>query len=57
MSVMRSSLIGSLLNVVKFNLDRKASRVRVFEAGRVFLRDASVPESVTTVKAFTSLCA
>ena len=52
MSVMRSSLIGSLLNVVKFNLDRKASRVRVFEAGRVFLRDASVPESVTTVKGF-----
>lgn len=52
MGVMRSSLIGSLLAVVKFNLDRKASRVRVFEAGRVFLRDASVPDSVTTVKGF-----
>lgn len=52
MSVMRSSLIGSLLNVLKFNLDRKASRVRVFEVGRVFLRDASVADSDTTVAGF-----
>ncbi len=41
MSVMRSSLMGSLLNVLKYNLDRKAPRVRVFEVGRVFLRDAA----------------
>jgi len=27
---MRTSLLGSLLQVVKFNLDRKADRVRVF---------------------------
>ncbi len=50
MSVMRSSLIGGLLQVVKFNLDRKATRVRVFEVGRVFLRDASVADSDTTVQ-------
>ena len=50
MSVMRSSLIGSLLQVLKFNLDRKAERVRVFELGRVFLRDASVPTTDTTVR-------
>ena len=50
MSVMRSSLLGGLLQVVKFNLDRKATRVRVFEVGRVFLRDASVPDSDTTVQ-------
>ncbi len=49
MSVMRSSLLGSLLQVLKFNCDRKADRVRVFELGRVFSRDASVPESDTTV--------
>jgi len=49
MSVMRSSLLGSLLQVVKFNQDRKASRVRVFELGRVFLRDASVADSAVTV--------
>ncbi|WP_198969391.1 phenylalanine--tRNA ligase subunit beta [Xylophilus sp. ASV27] len=52
MSVMRSSLLGSLLQVLKFNLDRKASRVRVFECGRVFLRNASVPNSDTTVQGF-----
>lgn len=40
MSVMRSSLIGSLLGALKHNLDRRASRVRLFEVGRVFLRDA-----------------
>ena len=52
MSVMRSSLIGSLLQVVKFNLDRKAQRVRVFELGRVFLRDACVKNTDTTVEGF-----
>jgi phenylalanyl-tRNA synthetase beta chain len=42
LSVMRSSLLGSLLDVLKHNLDRKAARVRLFELGRVFARDASV---------------
>lgn len=50
MSVMRSSLLGSLLQVLKFNLDRKAERVRVFELGRVFLRDGSVQTTDTTVR-------
>lgn len=52
MSVMRSTLLGSLLQVLKFNLDRKAQRVRVFELGRVFLRDASVINTDTTVEGF-----
>ena len=52
MSVMRSSLLGSLLQVLKFNLDRKASRVNVFELGRVFLRDASSQNTDTTVAGF-----
>ena len=52
LSVMRSSLLGSLLQVLKFNLDRKAGRVRVFELGRVFLRDASVQNTDTTVEGF-----
>ena len=52
MSVMRSSLLGSLLQVLKFNLDRKAQRVRVFELGRIFLRDASVPDSDVSVQGF-----
>ena len=52
MGVMRSSLLGSLLQVLKFNLDRRAQRVRVFELGRVFLRDASVANTDTTVEGF-----
>ena len=52
MSVMRSSLLGSLLQVLKFNLDRKAPRVRVFELGRVFLRDSSVKNTDATVEGF-----
>ncbi|WP_296507368.1 phenylalanine--tRNA ligase subunit beta [Rhodoferax sp.] len=52
MSVMRSSLVGSLLQVLRFNLARKAPRVRVFEIGRVFLRDASVKSTDSTVEGF-----
>ena len=52
MSVMRSSLLGSLLQVLKFNLDRKASRVNVFELGRVFLRDSTILNTDTTVAGF-----
>ncbi|AMO24820.1 phenylalanine--tRNA ligase subunit beta [Ramlibacter solisilvae] len=50
MSVMRSTLVGSLLHALKFNLDRKAERVRVFEIGRVFLRDAAVATTDSTVR-------
>ena len=52
MSVMRSSLLGSLLQVLKFNLDRKAGRINVFELGRVFLRDATSQNTDTTVAGF-----
>lgn len=52
MSVMRSSLLGNLLSVLKFNLDRRTDRVRLFEVGRVFFKDASVVESDTTVAGF-----
>ena len=52
MSVMRTSLLGSLLQVLKFNLDRKAPRVNVFELGRVFLRDAQSQNTDTTVAGF-----
>jgi phenylalanyl-tRNA synthetase beta chain len=38
MAVMRSSLVGSLVGVLRHNLSRHASRVRVFEIGRVFWR-------------------
>ncbi len=40
LSVMRSTLIGGLVANVATNLKRKQSRVRVFETGRCFFRDA-----------------
>jgi phenylalanyl-tRNA synthetase beta chain len=49
LAVMRSSLIGNLVQVLRHNLARKASRVRVFEIGRVFCRDAAVLDSASTV--------
>lgn len=52
MSVMRSSLLGSLVAALKFNLDRKAARARLFEVGRVFSKDTSVVSSDTSVAGF-----
>ena len=49
LSVMRSSLIGSLVAVLQYNLARRAQRVRIFELGRVFRRDTAVTDSLTTV--------
>ncbi len=50
MGVMRSSLMASLLQVLKYNLDRRAARVRIFELGRAFCRDASVPTGDASVR-------
>jgi phenylalanyl-tRNA synthetase beta chain len=49
LSVMRSSLIGSLLQVVRHNLARKSLRGRIFEIGRVFRRDASAGAGALSV--------
>jgi phenylalanyl-tRNA synthetase beta chain len=51
-SVMRTTLFGSLVSVLRHNLNRRADRVRVFEVGRVFLRDRSVPASEATVEGY-----
>ncbi len=40
-SVMRSSLIGSLVEVLRLNLSRKAVRVRLFELAKVYERRAA----------------
>lgn len=50
--VMRSNLWGGLLANLKANLNRGASRIRLFEAGRVFKRDASVQEEAGKVAGF-----
>lgn len=39
MSVMRSSMIGNLIANVRYNLNRKVSRIRLFEIGAVYLRN------------------
>ena len=39
MSVMRTSLIGGLLANIEYNAHHRQSRVRVFELGRVFIRN------------------
>jgi phenylalanyl-tRNA synthetase beta chain len=48
-SVMRSSLIGSLVANLRYNQARKRERIRVFEIGRAFLRDASVADGPLAV--------
>ena len=49
LSVMRSSLLGSLVQVLRNNLARRAGRVRVFEIGRVFSHDATVTDGSLSV--------
>jgi phenylalanyl-tRNA synthetase beta chain len=49
LSVMRSSLLGSLVAVLRHNLARRATRVRVFETGRVFWRDAAATDGERAV--------
>ncbi|MDO4227532.1 phenylalanine--tRNA ligase subunit beta [Neisseria sp.] len=39
-SVMRSTLIGGLVEILQNNLNRKQNRVRVFEIARVFSKDS-----------------
>ena len=52
MSVMRSNLVGSLLANVRYNVNRKAGRVRVFEVGAVFKRNAEVQDGPLSVAGF-----
>ena len=52
LAVMRSTLIGGLLDKVRYNLNCKAGRVRLFEVGRVFHRDGSVADGGLTVAGY-----
>lgn len=49
LAVMRSTLIGGLVANIRYNANRKQTRVRVFELGRVFLRDATVADGPLSV--------
>jgi phenylalanyl-tRNA synthetase beta chain len=50
LAVMRSTLIGSLVAALKYNLNRKADRVRVFELGRVFFADQATADGPRSVQ-------
>ena len=52
LSVMRSSLIGSLVANVRYNINRKAGRVRAFEVGAVFKRNGEVQDGPLAVAGF-----
>lgn len=52
MSVMRSTLVGSLIANVRYNLNRKLSRIRIFETGVVYQRDQSVPDGPLSVAGY-----
>lgn len=52
MSVMRSSLIGGLVANVKHHLSHRMNRVRMFELGKVFLRDDSVLAGDVTIAGY-----
>ena len=46
LDVMRTTMLPGLIETLRANLARKASRIRIFETGRVFLAaraDATVP--------------
>ncbi len=52
MSVMRSTLVGSLVANVRYNLNRKTSRVRAFEIGAIYQRDDSIADGALTVAGY-----
>jgi phenylalanyl-tRNA synthetase beta chain len=52
LSVMRTTLFGSLIGVLRHNLNRRADRVRVFEAGRVFLHDPEIKAGELAIEGF-----
>ncbi|GAB3454603.1 phenylalanine--tRNA ligase subunit beta [Massilia terrae] len=52
MSVMRSTLIGSLVANLRYNVNRKQARVRLFEVAGVYKRDAQVQDGPLSVAGF-----
>ena len=52
MSVMRSQLIGGLVANVRYNVNRKQSRIRVFEIGAVYLKNSATADGELSVAGF-----
>ncbi|MEY3477537.1 MAG: phenylalanyl-tRNA synthetase subunit beta [Pseudomonadota bacterium] len=49
LDVMRTSLVTGLIDSLRFNLNRKAERVRIFECGRVFQKQADAEADLLEV--------
>lgn len=49
MSVMRSSLLGGLVNNLQFNFNRKQNRVRIFEIGRCFVESNAERQEIENI--------
>ncbi len=54
MDVMRSSLLGGLINNLQFNLNRKQNRVRIFEIGSCFSRNGNEEDEVENLAGLCS---
>jgi phenylalanyl-tRNA synthetase beta chain len=52
LSVMRSNLVGSLVANVRYNVNRKAGRVRVFEIGAVFHRNPEAADGPLSIAGY-----
>ena len=52
LNVMRSSLIPSLIANVRYNLNRKIDRIRVFEISAVYLRNSAVQDGGLSVAGY-----
>jgi len=52
MSVMRSTLLAGLVATIAYNVKRRAPRVRVFETGKVYLRDVAAPDGPLAIAGF-----
>ncbi len=50
MDVMRTTLWGGLIETLRANLNRKATRVRLFEVGRVFAADSTMEAGPVSVQ-------
>lgn len=60
MNVMRSSLLGGLVANVKYHISHRINRVRMFELGKVFLRNDSIESNYTAIAGYEQpqrLCA
>ena len=55
MSVMRTSLIPSLIANAKYNLNRKLNRIRIFELAAIYLRDENIQDGPLSVAGYNQV--